>query len=74
MLRVEVADLPGDGGLAGQRLPGEVLRAIEAPLGLLGELVRLRLQLVALQLDPSAAGCDVGDPAAYLRDISSWRW
>ena len=58
---------PVSAGLAGQRLAGQVLAAHrERLLRLLGELVGLGLQLVALQLDPLAAGGHVGDAAAHL--------
>ena len=60
---------PVSAGLAGQRLAGEVLAAHRrcAFCGLVGELVGLLLELVDLELDALAAGGDVGDAAAYLR-------
>ena len=67
MLRLEVGDLGGQAGLAGQRLAGEVLAVHgQRLLGLALELGGLLLELVDLQLDALAAGGDVGDAAAYL--------
>ena len=60
---------PASAGLAGQRLAGEVLAAHrDRLLGLALELGGLLLELVDLELDALAAGGDVGDAAAYLRE------
>ena len=67
VLGLQVGDLLLQAGAAGQRLAGQVLATdLEGLLGLLGQLVGLGVQLVGLQLDPLAAGRDVGDPAADL--------
>ena len=69
MLGLEVGDLRGEPGLAGQGLACEVLAArADRLLGLALELGRLLLELVDLELDPLAAGGDVGDTAAYLAE------
>ena len=67
VLGLEVGDLLGEPGLAGQRLAGEVLATHrDRLLGLPLELGRLLLELVDLQLHPLATGGDVGHPAAHL--------
>ena len=69
LLLLEAGDLGGEPGLAGQRLARQVLAAgADRLLGLALELGGLLLDLVDLQLDALAAGGDVGDAAAHLRE------
>ena len=69
LLLLEAGDLRGEPRLAGQRLAREVLATgADGLLGLALELGRLLLELVDLQLDALAAGGDVRDAAADLRE------
>ena len=67
MLGLQIGDLLGQPGLAGQSLAGEVLTAdLHGLLGLTGQLVLLLFELVDLQLEALAAGGDIGNTAADL--------
>src|SRR6478735_8627730 len=68
-LHLEVVDLARQPGLAGERLPGEVLAVGgDRLLRLVLELGRLLLELGDLELDPLAAGGDVDHASAYLAE------
>ena len=67
MLALQVGDLLGESGLAGQGLASEILTAdLHGLLSLPGELVLLLFELVHLQFEPLAAGGDIGNTAADL--------
>ena len=75
VLRLHRVDLLLGGGLAGQRLPGQVFPALpERGLGLVRQVGDRVLQLLFLQLDPLARSGDVDQPLADPVIWSSICW
>src|SRR5699024_11839187 len=67
MLLAQVLDLTGETGTAGQGLAGEVLPSLfEGGTALALQFSGLLLELLDLELDPLAGGCDVSHPTANL--------